>query len=615
MCGIIGATGEESVLSLLLDALHRLEYRGYDSAGVALVAADGVWVSKAARGTTSIAALGEQVDDAPTDRVTGIGHTRWATHGKPTEHNAHPHLDCTGRLALIHNGIIENHAELAAGLESAGHRLVSDTDSEVLAHLMEAELAVGTGLTDAVRAALTRVRGAFAVAVVHADDPELVVAARRVSPLVVGLTDHSALLASDIPALLGRTRNLFALEDDQVAELRPGSISVTDLEGSPVDLDAQRLTVEWDLEAAQKAPYTDFMSKEIDEQPRAVANTLTDRRRPDGALVLDEVRITDEQLQAVDKVCIVACGSSYHAAMVAKYAIERWARLPVEIDIASEFRYRDPVLNQHTLAIGVSQSGETVDTLQAMRHARQGGARVLVVCNVLDSSMARDADGVMYTRAGPEVGVAATKTYLAQVAALEVLALTLAERRSTLPAAEIGRLLDGLAGVPDLLWEALTRADDVDSVAHKVMGARDFFFLGRHVGFPTALEGALKLKELSYLRAEGYPAGELKHGPIALIEPGTVVVAVATRNPLSEKLLSNVAEVRSRGATVVVVADDGDEATATAADHVLWVPPTDPLFSPMVNAVPLEFLAYRLALLLGHDVDRPRNLAKTVTVE
>jgi glucosamine--fructose-6-phosphate aminotransferase (isomerizing) len=289
--------------------------------------------------------------------------------------------------------------------------------------------------------------------------------------------------------------------------------------------------------------------------------------------------------------------------------------LPVEVDIASEFRYRDPVLDNHTLAIGVSQSGETVDTLQAMRHARQGGARVLVVCNVLDSSMARDADGVLYTRAGPEVGVAATKTYLAQVAALEVLALTLAERRGTLPAAEIGRLLDGLAGVPDLLAQTLTRAEDVDSVAHKVMGARDFFFLGRHVGFPTALEGALKLKELSYLRAEGYPAGELKHGPIALIEPGTVVVAVATRNPLSEKLLSNVSEVRSRGATVVVVADDGDEATASAADHVLWVPPTEPLFSPMVNAVPLEFLAYRLALLLGHDVDRPRNLAKTVTVE
>jgi glutamine---fructose-6-phosphate transaminase (isomerizing) len=615
MCGIIGVTGGQDVVDLLLDALHRLEYRGYDSAGVALVAEEGVWVARAARGTTSIAALREQTGDAPAGRTTGIGHTRWATHGHPTEANAHPHLDCTGRLALIHNGIIENHAELSAGLEAAGHQLVSDTDTEVLAHMMEAEIARGAALSEAVRTALAQVRGAFAVAVVHADAPDLVVAARRVSPLVVGLTDGSALLASDIPALLGRTRRLFALEDDQVAELRPGAITVTDLSGSPVDLDRQRLTVEWDLESAQKAPYDDFMSKEINEQPQALSDTLTDRRRADGSLVLDEVRITDDQLRAVDKVCIVACGSSYHAAMVAKYAIERWARLPVEVDIASEFRYRDPVLDEHTLAIGVSQSGETVDTLQAMRHARDGHARVLVVCNVLDSSMARDADGVLYTRAGPEVGVAATKTYLAQVAALEVLALTLAELRGSLPPAEISRLLDALGQVPDLVSEALTRAEAVDSVAHKVMGARDFFYLGRHVGFPTALEGALKLKEISYLRAEGYPAGELKHGPIALIEPGTVVVAVATRNPLSEKLLSNVAEVRSRGATVVVVADDGDEATARVADHVLWVPPTDPLFSPMVNAVPLQFLAYRLALLLGHDVDRPRNLAKTVTVE
>jgi glucosamine--fructose-6-phosphate aminotransferase (isomerizing) len=615
MCGIIGVTGGEDVVALLLDALHRLEYRGYDSAGVALVAEEGVWVARAARGTTSIAALRERADEAPVGRSTGIGHTRWATHGHPTEANAHPHLDCTGRLALIHNGIIENHADLSAELEAAGHRLVSDTDTEVLAHMVEAGMAGGASLTDAVRAALSRVRGAFAVAVVHADQPDLVVAARRVSPLVVGLTDGSALLASDIPALLGRTRRLFALEDDQVAELRPGVITVTDLDGAPVDLERQRLTVEWDLESAQKAPYDDFMSKEINEQPRAVADTLTDRRRADGTLVLDEARITDEQLAEVDKVCIVACGSSYHAAMVAKYAIERWARLPVEVDIASEFRYRDPVLDRHTLAIGVSQSGETVDTLQAMRHARESGARVLVVCNVLDSSMARDADGVLYTRAGPEVGVAATKTYLAQVAALEVLALTLAERRGTLPAGEIPRLLDSLAEVPDLIATALARAEAVDAVAHKVMGARDFFYLGRHVGFPTALEGALKLKEISYLRGEGYPAGELKHGPIALIEPGTVVVAVATRNPLSEKLLSNVSEVRSRGATVVVVADDGDDATARAADHVLWVPPTDPLFSPMVNAVPLQFLAYRLALLLGHDVDRPRNLAKTVTVE
>ena len=391
-----------------------------------------------------------------------------------------------------------------------------------------------------------------------------------------------------------------------------------------MDLEAQRLTVEWDIESAQKAPYDDFMAKEIHEQPQAVYDTLTDRQQPDGSLVFDEMRLDHDDLAAVDKVCIVACGSSFHAAMVAKYAIERWARLQVEVDIASEFRYRDPVLDRHTLAIGVSQSGETVDTLQAMRHARDGGARVLVVSNVLDSSMARDADGVIYTRAGPEVGVAATKTYLAQVAALEVLALALAQRRSALPdAAERGVLapalvaaqMEALHRVPELISEALSRADDVDVVAQKLVGARDFFFLGRNVGYPTALEGALKLKEISYLRAEGYPAGELKHGPIALIEPGTVVVAVATRNQLSEKLRSNVAEVKSRGATVVAVANDGDHDIERLADHTLWVPPTEDLFSPMVAAVPLEFLAYRLAKLLGHDVDRPRNLAKTVTVE
>jgi glucosamine--fructose-6-phosphate aminotransferase (isomerizing) len=441
----------------------------------------------------------------------------------------------------------------------------------------------------------------------------VIVAARRDTPLLVGLTEHSALLASDIPALIGRTRQFFALGDDQVAELRPDGVTVTTLDGAEVEPIA--LTIDWDLEAAQKGGYDDYMSKEIHEQPEAVANTLLDRRRADGSLVLDELRITDDDLRAVEKVFIVACGTSFHAAMVAKYAFERWTRLPTEVDIASEFRYRDPVLDERTLVIGVSQSGETLDTRLAMRAAHEGGAKVLVVSNVVDSSMARDADGVLYTRAGPEICVAATKTYVAQVVALELLALVLAQLRSTLAREEIAELVDRMHELPGHIEEALARAKDVDAVAEHVFSARNFFFLGRHVGYPIALEGALKLKELSYLRAEGYPAGELKHGPIALIEPGTVVVGVATKNKLSEKMLSNIAEVRSRGATIVLVVNDGDEITAAQADHVLWVPEVDPLFSPVVDVVPLQFLAYRLARLHDLDVDRPRNLAKTVTVE
>jgi glutamine---fructose-6-phosphate transaminase (isomerizing) len=613
MCGIIGATGADDALPILLDGLHRLEYRGYDSAGVALVSPESIWRVRAAEGTHSVEDLVALAAAAPVGVPTGIGHTRWATHGRPTAGNAHPHLDCTGRLALVHNGIIENHAGLAAELEARGHVMASDTDTEVLAHLVEEGMAAGASLAESLRAALIRVDGSFAVAVVHADQPEVIAAARRAAPLVVGLNDRTTLLASDIPALLGRTRRLFALDDDQLAELRPGSLRVTTLDGQPVEPTA--LSVDWDLEAAQKGGYDDFMSKEMHEQPQAVADTLLDRRKPDGRLGLDELRLGEDDLRSVDKVVIVACGSSYHAAMVAKYAIEHWTRLPTEVDIASEFRYRDPVLDDRTLTVGVSQSGETLDTLQALREASRWGSKVLVVSNVVDSSMAREADGVLYTRAGPEVGVASTKCHLAQIVALEILALTLAQLRDSRTPAEIGRLLDQLHELPGKVAEALSRAKEVDVVAGAVAEARDFFFLGRGVGYPVALEGALKLKEISYLRAEGYAAGELKHGPIALIVPGTVVVGVATGNRVYEKMLANVAEVASRGATVVLVADDGDERAAAVADHVLWVPPTEPLLSPVVGVVPLQLLAYRLARMVGNDVDRPRNLAKTVTVE
>jgi glutamine---fructose-6-phosphate transaminase (isomerizing) len=614
MCGIIGVTGVDDALPLLLEGLGRLEYRGYDSAGVVLVTGDALWRTRAAEGTHSVRDLRVLGEDAPPRCSGGVGHTRWATHGRPTTGNAHPHLDCTGRLALVHNGIIENHVDLANGLVADGHVLASDTDSEVLPHLVEAEMARGSTLAEGVRIALRQVRGSFAVAAVHADEPDLVVAARRVSPLIVGLGDGTSFLASDIPALLGSTRELFALEDDQLAELRPGSVRVTTLDGA--DAQATALSIDWDVAASRQGGYDDFMTKEIHEQPAAVAATLLGHRRGDGTLALDEATgLSERELRAIDRVCIVACGSSYHAALVAKYAIEQWARLPTEVDIASEFRYREPILDHRTLTIGVSQSGETVDTLQGLREARALGGKVLVVSNVVDSSMAREADGVLYTRAGPEIGVAATKTHLTQIVALQLLALVLAQARRTCSPAEIGAVMDQMLGLPGQLDTVLQRTKDVAEVARDLADARDFFYLGRHVGHPVAMEGALKLKEISYLRAEGYPAGELKHGPIALIEPGTVVVGVATRNRLWEKMCSNIQEVKSRGATVVLVGNDGDHQTADLADHMLWVPSVEPMLSPVIDALPLQFLAYWLAQAHGHDVDRPRNLAKTVTVE
>jgi glucosamine--fructose-6-phosphate aminotransferase (isomerizing) len=606
--GASGAEGTREVLDVLLEGLGRLEYRGYDSAGVALVApgGGGVWRARAANGTRSLDDLIKRVEKAPTGMSAGIGHTRWATHGRPSDENAHPHVDCTGRIAIIHNGIIENHAELTDELQAAGHTFESETDTEVLAHLIEANLVADptAGLAGAVRAAIGRIRGTFSVAVVWADEPDLIVAARRVSPLLVGTTESATFLASDIPAILGLTRDFSVIEDDQVAELRPGSVRVTRLDGTEVE--PTRISVDWDLEAARKDGYDDFMSKEIHEQPRAVADTLLDRLLPDGTLTLDEVHITPDEFRAFNKVFIV---------LMAKYAIEHWARLPVEIDIASEFRYRQPVLDERTLVIGVSQSGETTDTCEAVREARRLGAKVLVICNVVDSSMARKSDAVLYTRAGPEIGVAATKTHIAQITALDILALYLGEVRATLSAGDGRALLAAMGSLPDNVATVLERFDDVARVAADLRDSSSFLFVGRNVGYPVALEGALKLKELSYVRAEGFPGGELKHGPIALIEPGTVVIGVATRTPVLDKILLNVAEVKARGATVVLVANDGDEETARHADFVFWVPQTEHLFAPVVDVVPLQIFAYSLARLLGHDVDRPRNLAKVVTVE
>lgn len=643
MCGIIGVTGTANApnaTEVILEGLTRLEYRGYDSAGLVLQKDGGLWRRRRAHGTTSVAELSAEMTNQTGSALpgpgpgasrpgagakagvggidtalAGIGHVRWATHGRPDEHNAHPHFDCTQTVSVVHNGIIENYLEFGDELVLAGHEMSSDTDTEILVHLIEAELAsdVEGGLAPATRRALKRVRGLFAIAVVRAAEPELIVAARRGSPLIVGRSAHAGLVGSDISALLGQTRDLYALEDDQVGEVRPDSLIITDLDGKPAE--ARRLEVTWDLEAAEKGGFDDFMSKEIHEQPKAIADTLLGRMLTDGTLKLDEMRLSDEDLRGVDKVFVVACGSSYHAGLVAKYAIEHWTRLPVEIDIASEFRYRDPVLDTQTLVIGISQSGETVDTLQALRQARSQRAMVLAVSNVVDSSMAREADAVLYTRAGPEIGVAATKTFLAQIVALEVLALYLAELRGTLYPSEAAAFLDQMSRLPEQVAEVLASSEAIRGVAERCGGAKGFFFIGRHVGYPVAMEGALKLKEISYRRAEGYPAGELKHGPIALIEDNTVVVAVATRTRLWEKIMANVREVQARGATVVLVANEGDTETAALADEVLWVPKTHQLFSPVLDVIPLQLLAYYLARAQGNDVDRPRNLAKTVTVE
>ena len=612
MCGIIGVTGAGDAREILLDGLGRLEYRGYDSAGIVLSEPGALAQFRAADGTHSVAALLSMTEGLPA-APAGIGHTRWATHGQPSVRNAHPHLDCTGGLALVHNGIIENHAELSVRLVANGHAMASETDTEVLVHLVEERISAGDDLVAAVRFVLGEVRGAFALGVVSAAEPELIVAARRVSPLIIGRSDTATYLASDIPALLERTRDLMVLEDDQLAELRPGSVRISTFDGA--DVTPTPLHVEWDVEAAQKGGFDDYMSKEIREQPQAVADTIRGRIDGSGQIVLDQLDLTEEQLLGITQVSIVACGSSHHAGLVAKYAIERWARLPVEVDIASEFRYRDPVLHETALVIGVSQSGETVDTLQALRQAKNSGAHVIVVSNVVDSSMAREADGVLYTHAGPEVGVAATKTVVAQIVALELLGLRLAQVRSTMTPAEVAEQIEALRAMPAIVEGAISRDAAVAEVATALKGTRDFFFLGRHAGYPTALEGALKLKEISYLHAEGYPGGELKHGPLAVIEPGCVVVAVATTSPLQEKMLSNVAEVKARGATVVLLVDDGDEVAAAAGDYVLFVPSAPELLAPIKDVVALQQFAYHLARGRGLDVDRPRNLAKTVTVE
>jgi glucosamine--fructose-6-phosphate aminotransferase (isomerizing) len=607
VCGIVGYVGQQQALGAVMEGLRRLEYRGYDSAGVAILDGGIAVVRKAGK----LANLETTLDGRELAGTTGIGHTRWATHGAPTDRNAHPHVDCTGAIAVVHNGTIENFVELRDGVEARGHRLTSDTDTEAVAHLLEE--AYDGDLPAAVRSVCRLLEGSFVLVVLHREHPDLVVGARRNLPLVVGLGDGEQFLASDVTAFISHTREARALDQDQVVELRRDGVRVTDLDGN--DVPGESFHVDWDTAAAEKAGYDSFMLKEIDEQPEAVSETIGGRLGADGRLHLDELSISDEDIRGFDQVFVVGCGSAYHSGLVGKYAIERWTRIPTQVEMASEFRYRDPVVHRNTLVIAISQSGETADTLEAVRHARQQRAWVMTVSNTIGSSIARESDAAFFTRGGPEIAVASTKAVMTQLAAMYLVGLHLAQVRGTRDADEVHAHYHDLATIPDLLREVLTRMDPVRKLARDISGSERVLFIGRHVGYPMALEGALKLKELAYVSAEGFPAGEIKHGPIALVEPGTPVVVIAPRHALTPKLVTNIQEVRARGARTIVIATDGDESVTPHADHLIRIPDTKSLLAPLLTLVPMQVLAAEFAIARGLDVDQPRNLAKSVTVE
>ncbi|MEV3992114.1 glutamine--fructose-6-phosphate transaminase (isomerizing) [Streptomyces sp. NPDC049837] len=615
MCGIVGYVGGQSALDVVIAGLKRLEYRGYDSAGVAVLA-DGSLA--AAKKAGKLVNLEKELDSRPLPTGgAGIGHTRWATHGGPTDANAHPHLDNAGRVAVVHNGIIENFAPLRTELAERGHTLESETDTEVVSHLLAEEFSSCGDLAEAMRLVCRRLEGAFTLVAVHADQPDVVVGARRNSPLVVGVGQGEAFLASDVAAFIAHTRSAIELGQDQVVELRREGVTVTDFDGAPADVRAYH--VDWDASAAEKGGYDYFMLKEIAEQPKAVADTLLGRIDASGSLRLDELRIDDEVLREAHKVVVVACGTAFHAGLIAKYAIEHWTRIPCEVELASEFRYRDPILDHRTLVIAISQSGETMDTLMALRHARAQGARVLAICNTNGSTIPRESDGVLYTHAGPEVAVASTKAFLTQLVAVYLLALYLGQLRGTKWGDEIRAVVKDLARIADDVDRVLETMEPVRELARSLADKNTVLFLGRHVGYPVALEGALKLKELAYMHAEGFAAGELKHGPIALIEKDLPVVVVVPsprgRSVLHDKIVSNIQEIRARGARTIVIAEEGDEAVSPYADHLIRIPATPTLLQPMVSTVPLQVFACELATARGNEVDQPRNLAKSVTVE
>jgi glucosamine--fructose-6-phosphate aminotransferase (isomerizing) len=616
MCGIVGYVGPKQALEVVIEGLRRLEYRGYDSAGVAILTADGLATDKRAGKLVNLEGSLSGRPLAPA--TTGIGHTRWATHGGPSDRNAHPFVDCDGKLAVIHNGIIENFVELRQMLEKKGHQFSSDTDTESVAHLLEDEYRQSNNdLAEAMRRVCRQLRGAFTLVAVHTDSPGQVVGARRNSPLVVGRGVNENFLASDVSAFISYTRNAIELGQDQVVDLRADSIEITTFDGAPAVTKEYEVT--WDAAAAEKGGFEHFMLKEIAEQPRAVSDTLMGRIGTDGHLVLDEMRLSDDDLREIDKIIVIGCGTAYHAGLIAKYAIEHWTRIPVEIELASEFRYRDPIVDRSTLVIAISQSGETMDTLMALRHAREQRARVLAICNTNGSTIPRESDAVLYTHAGPEIAVASTKAFLTQIVAAYLVGLYLAQVRGTKFDDEISSILTQLAAMPDKIEQVLETMESVRELAKTLQDKQSVLFLGRHVGYPVALEGALKLKELAYMHAEGFAAGELKHGPIALIEEGTpVFVTVPSpsgRSVIHDKVLSNIQEVRARGALTIVIAEEGDESVVNFADHIIRIPACPTLLQPILATVPLQVFACEMATIKGFDVDQPRNLAKSVTVE
>ncbi|MDF1542672.1 MAG: glutamine--fructose-6-phosphate transaminase (isomerizing) [Anaerosomatales bacterium] len=608
MCGIVGYIGPRQASDVLIGGLARLEYRGYDSAGIAILSSVGLDV---VRRLGKLVNLSNAVSESPVPGTLGIGHTRWATHGRPSEENAHPHIDCTGRIAVVHNGIIENYLELREELSATGHILRSETDTETVAHLVEAYY--DGDLAAAVSRAIKRLDGSYALGVVHLDHPDMLVAARKDSPLIIGIGEGENVVASDIPAVLEYTREVLVLHDDEVAIVTADGVRVRTLDGADVR-DPEMMHVEWDLAAAEKGGYDDFMLKEIFEQPKAIRETLRGRMC-DGEIQLSELDMKPEQVAGIDRVFIIACGTSCHAGIVAKTLIEQWARIPVEVQVSSEFRYADPIVDDETLVVAITQSGETADTLAGVREARDRGAKVIAITNVVGSRVTRESDGVIYTHAGPEIGVAATKTFTAQIAALYVLALKLAQAKGTVQQERIEHLWSELSRIPDLVATILEDIDGLRECADEYIGAQSSLFLGRGIGVPIAMEGALKLKEISYIHAEAYPAGEMKHGPIALITEEVPVVVVATQGHTYEKVVSNIQEVRARGAQVIAVATHGDDEIRRHAEHVLYVPATTESLSAIPATIPLQLLSYYIAKARGCNVDQPRNLAKSVTVE
>jgi len=612
MCGIVGYSGPQSAATPLIEGLRRLEYRGYDSAGIALGTPGKLFIEKKAG---KLSNLEGSLDSSLPVVHSGIGHTRWATHGGPTDGNAHPHVDNEGKLAVIHNGIIENYSELRKELEARGHKFSSETDTESVAHLLSDLRKKHNGdLSAAMREAVKALRGSFTLLAIHGDAPEVVVGVRRNSPLVVGLGNGENFMASDVAAFIDYTKRAIELGQDEVVTMTPTSVTITDLDGKAVAPKEYQIT--WDASAAQKGGFTHFMLKEIFEQPKAVADTLIGRLSDNKQIVLDELRMSADEIRALKKITVIACGTAYHAGLVAKYAIEKWAKIPVDVEIASEFRYRDPIIDAGTLVIAISQSGETMDTLMAVRHAKAAGGRVLAICNTNSSTIPRESDAVLYTHAGPEIAVASTKALLTQMVAVYLIGLHLAQVNGALKDAEVESLYKELLELPGKIEQILETVEPLRALTRSFAENNIVLFLGRNIGYPVALEGALKLKELAYIHAEGFAGGELKHGPIALIDKGTPVIAILPaghEHALDEKMLSNIQEVKARGARVIVIAEEG--AHVEGAEHIIRIPVVPALFQPILVTVPLQVFAYEMAVARGNDVDQPRNLAKSVTVE